>query len=896
MKSTKKLFAILTLVVFMMTLLPMSAFAAATVTASASTSIVNDGSKVSLAGNIVLAEGAIGDLGVGNIVITAPTGISFDTATTPNAAITTADAGGTFAVGAVVVTSSTITIPVTTASTGATGATLTIGSVTKPKVLSTANVGTYNLSVNWVGGTATNCAPIVVSATSNRFSSLVSTDKTSLLADGTETVKFTVYGFDQYNNTVTAPVITVASDRGITDTFSAVAGSTPAVSANDARVLKVTGSAGKAEFKVSSSVVGTANISIAILDNTVGTSVADYANGVTAATAAVVGVVKTTAITFTAGSTDAIAINGTPTTNDATDVVGGTGLTSAAAYNLTTGTMLANGVEYYELAFKVTSSGVPVANETVTWSVNDVQVGLNKTSATTDAAGIAKVKVTSTKPGTFAVRADAAGKTKTYYVKYSSSGTYDLSLVAGGNETVARDQDYTIKFKLVDASGNRISVPAGAFNVTTANGTYGISFSATTRPADVAMVEDITAAGGAVNYVCDADTDGNLKFTMKAAVLNKAGSYVVKAYLTNGKSVSVPFTVAKQGDVTRIELSYPTTNIALGATSGYATVKYYDAANVMKKVEGTVAATEFTGLVTFSATPAYRTGAITAGNGQFTATATKDDAGLVTITAIDVVNNLTASTQITINKGVSHFIATAPAAATAPGSSAEVAIQFVDKDGNNIGLGKAFAPANTNNYVISKPSGAIVSVSAEGSFASKIQDSGAAVIKVNSNKAGDVKVQFVVTFGADTYTGDATVAFAEPVVKTVVGAKAVTMFIGATGFVQDGTAKVNDVAPFIQDGRTFVAVRPIADAFGAEIGWNAATQTVTLTRTDMTLTIVIGSNTITKVAGGVTSTSTADVPAFIKDGRTVLPFRAVGEAFGATVSYDAATQAVSFMQ
>ncbi len=120
------------------------------------------------------------------------------------------------------------------------------------------------------------------------------------------------------------------------------------------------------------------------------------------------------------------------------------------------------------------------------------------------------------------------------------------------------------------------------------------------------------------------------------------------------------------------------------------------------------------------------------------------------------------------------------------------------------------------------------------------------------------------------------------------------MFIGATGYVQDGAAKVTDVAPFIQDGRTFVAVRPLADAFGCEIGWNEATQTVTLTRADITVTIVIGSNAITVVKDGVTSTVTADVPAFIKDGRTVLPFRAVGEAFGYNVDYNAASQAVSY--
>ena len=129
--------------------------------------------------------------------------------------------------------------------------------------------------------------------------------------------------------------------------------------------------------------------------------------------------------------------------------------------------------------------------------------------------------------------------------------------------------------------------------------------------------------------------------------------------------------------------------------------------------------------------------------------------------------------------------------------------------------------------------------------------------------------------------------------------KKVVMFIGSQGYTRDGEARLTDVAPFIKDGRTFVAVRPIADAFGVtpeNIGWNEATQTVTLVRDDMTVTIVIGSNEIEVVEDGVVSTVEADVPAFIADGRTVLPFRAVGDAFGVTTNWDEASQSVTYEQ
>ena len=128
------------------------------------------------------------------------------------------------------------------------------------------------------------------------------------------------------------------------------------------------------------------------------------------------------------------------------------------------------------------------------------------------------------------------------------------------------------------------------------------------------------------------------------------------------------------------------------------------------------------------------------------------------------------------------------------------------------------------------------------------------------------------------------------------------MFIGARGFTQDGAGKTMDVAPFIENQRTFVPVRFLAEAFGATADWvpkDAPVRTVTLSREGITITINIGSPEIAVVEAGVTRTVTADVAAFIRNGRTVLPFRAIAEAFGAEVDYgpkDAPIEWVSFKQ
>ena len=109
-----------------------------------------------------------------------------------------------------------------------------------------------------------------------------------------------------------------------------------------------------------------------------------------------------------------------------------------------------------------------------------------------------------------------------------------------------------------------------------------------------------------------------------------------------------------------------------------------------------------------------------------------------------------------------------------------------------------------------------------------------------------------------------------------------------------------DVAPFIEDDRTFVPVRFIAEALGAEADWGpevGLTEWVTLTRGDMVVTLTIGSNNISVTDGDETYTVMSDVAAQIVNDRTFLPARAVGEIFGAEFDWgpkDALTEWVSF--
>jgi hypothetical protein len=101
-----------------------------------------------------------------------------------------------------------------------------------------------------------------------------------------------------------------------------------------------------------------------------------------------------------------------------------------------------------------------------------------------------------------------------------------------------------------------------------------------------------------------------------------------------------------------------------------------------------------------------------------------------------------------------------------------------------------------------------------------------------------------------------------------------------------------DGAPFVSNGRTLVPVRYLADALGAQTAWDAATQTITITSGSTTVELVIGSTTI--ATNG--TVSQMDVAPVVENGRTYLPARYIAQAFGNTVSWDAATQTTNITE
>lgn len=93
-----------------------------------------------------------------------------------------------------------------------------------------------------------------------------------------------------------------------------------------------------------------------------------------------------------------------------------------------------------------------------------------------------------------------------------------------------------------------------------------------------------------------------------------------------------------------------------------------------------------------------------------------------------------------------------------------------------------------------------------------------------------------------------------------------------------------DTVPFIEDGRTLVPMRALAESLGCFVAWNSEEQKVTVIGTTDDVVLHIGSTTAYVGDKEVT----LDVPAKIVDGRTMIPLRFVAEAFGAEVQWDGA--------
>lgn len=203
---------------------------------------------------------------------------------------------------------------------------------------------------------------------------------------------------------------------------------------------------------------------------------------------------------------------------------------------------------------------------------------------------------------------------------------------------------------------------------------------------------------------------------------------------------------------------------------------------------------------------------------------------------------------------------------------AEVTLTYVDREGTPAAVFdekpkgySVVAPEKVESYMVEDFSRG----SYETSFMLEAQESGTYTVRIITDEgiSESIEVEFEKTLGAEE----------------------VVMYIGSREYEIDGQREEMDAAPFIREGHTYVPVRFIAEALGADVDYDprgSRVETVILMREDMGVNLYIGETKLEVVSNGEITTIEADAPADIENGRTMLPFRSVAEAFGADVDYE----------
>ena len=552
--------------------------------------------------------------------------------------------------------------------------------------------------------------------------------------------------------------------------------------------------------------------------------------------------------------------------------------------------------------------GNVINNYPVKLSTNSANIELDKTTVTTDYNGNAEFNIAGVREGNYKVYVNIGDYEAIIKVQVGATSANDIQLIKFPSAPIATDTmttDYEdfFRFQLTDANGNIVTgdAPKGAKYASMA---APISEKTSGEQAKYAYIVSAPEA----NKVKNADltleyVNGKDYYTLGVTdgkSFSAEGDYEIRVVLDNGKSATLNFSVKKFDKAVSLNIEYPVKTVELNSETAVPDIYFLDANGVMKKANNRVTV----------AASGYAVASVE-GNGQNAGQLkVKNDEKYVgqtiTVTAIAEKENLSATTTLTVADEAREVkLDTTRGQVNA---NNRVGFRVVDSTGNPVALGNEVTVGNIEVNAIVTNTGdkdAKVSYSVSGTSKSDLLNKGVGVISLSSNKETTATVQIMVKVTKNTtqsgdnntglsttyYTGTETFTFGAEADKSVV------MTIGSKEMVANNVPVTTDVAPFIQDNRTYVPFRALTEAFGAEVEYNAENNTVTTKLDGKTVVLTVGSTVLTVND----KTVTMDVAPFIVDDRVVVPVRFVGEAFGFTVeaTQDAdtgATASVVFYQ
>ena len=523
--------------------------------------------------------------------------------------------------------------------------------------------------------------------------------------------------------------------------------------------------------------------------------------------------------------------------------------------------------------------GKTLRGETVTIESNSAAVEVNKTSATTNSLGEVDFKVSGSIEGNYEVELSLNGVTWIVKVSIGDTGAAYIELadqpkapqaLYGNLNKTDSTQGTKIRFNITDINGN---VVKGSDRQVAST---GMGLDGTTKGDGKYLV--LTAKPSASNLESEqlklrySDYDQQW-YLDGISNLDAEGTYTVRVILDNGAYATATWEVKKFQTPVQLRIDTAVNTVALGGSIG-ASLTYVDANGVEKNAtDATLTAT------------GYAVASVT--GTKVTAKSDEKYVGeKITATAVSTRYNLVATKEYTV---VGEAVAV-----TFVDKNADVNVNnrlewnLVDEDGNRISINGASglegATTITVQYVVlDKPENAKVTVT-DASNMGDLRSKGIGKMSLTSNTVGNVAIQVVVSaeFAATSnaaqqvkyYTGSQIFAVGNSSTGDVV-----VMSIGSHEIVVNDAKATIDAAPMIQNDRTYVPFRALAEAFGAEVAYDEATQAVTAELNGVTVVMTIGSATYT-VNG---AEKTMDVAPFISGSRTMIPVRFAAEAFGIKV-------------
>ena len=541
---------------------------------------------------------------------------------------------------------------------------------------------------------------------------------------------------------------------------------------------------------------------------------------------------------------------------------------NAIANNTLTNVSANAGYSDVTVYVKVTNNGSAVVGKAVDISTNSNGVTIAQAKDVTGADGTIKLKISASIAGEFKVYAEFGNEEAILTVKPQALPAATVVTVGEPTAPIALDSDVNkseVFFSFTDANNNATAPEVGA----------DTKIVVVEKPAGSTITD---AKMMAANLV---PTENGYTFGPNAAAFDKEGTYTFKVILSNGNFATATVTVKEFQKPVELQLVYPTNAVELDGKIAPKAVRFVD-------VNGTVKACTIGSDVVLSAR-GYAIESFDA-NGTVTVKSSEGYVGeKITVLAVSERYNLTDSVELVVAKeaaGVKYVNTNADVAV-----NNTLVANIVDEDGNKVALNSSVKKANvTVQYVVvEKPANAKVAVTTKNNDLSKLASQGEFKVSFTASEVGTYKLQTVVRYEQEAQAGaQAVVKYYSGIEEITVGNTGfediVVMSVGSNEIVVNAATKAIDAAPIIENNRTFVPFRALAEAFGATVAFDEATQTVTAELDGVTVVMTIGAAEYT--VNGVAKT--ADVAPFINGSRTMVPVRFVAEAFGikVTPTYD----------